>query len=315
MEERAPQLPISYLVPLKAAAADHDLVRYLGELAAVVDDVLLVDGSAPDVFAEHARALDGSVLHLPPELDVPNGKVANVLTGLAHARHDLVVTADDDVRWTEAGLRAAIVAMDDADVGRPQNHFDPAPWHARWDTGRILLNRSLGGDWPGTMLVRRAKLPDGYAADCLFENLELERTVRANGGRARVLHDVFVGRRPPSTGKFLEQRVRQAYDELARPWRFVIQLALLPVLLVGRGPVAWRLAVLGIGVAELGRRRDGGTRIWPPTAALWAPAWIAERSVTAWLALLAYRRGGVRFGGTRFRTAAHRHRRGAGRTA
>jgi hypothetical protein len=68
----------------------------------------------------------------------------------------VLVVGDDDVRWSRAQLVEALAGMDDGvDLIRPQNRFVPAPWHARWDTGRMLLNRAAGGDWPGTMVVRR----------------------------------------------------------------------------------------------------------------------------------------------------------------
>ncbi len=104
------------------------------------------------------------------------------------------------------------------------------PWHARWDTGRILLNRLTGGDWPGTLAVRRSILraTGGYDGRAMFENLELVRTVIAAGGHERVLLDAFVVRRPATTRHFWSQRVRQAYDELARPARLSVQLVVLP---------------------------------------------------------------------------------------
>jgi len=69
----------------------------------------------------------------------------------------------------------------------------------------------------------------------LFENLEMERTVRAGGGRVRALHDLYVARRPPSTRHFLGQRVRQAYDSLAQPGRLAAELAILPTVLIADG--------------------------------------------------------------------------------
>ncbi|MDQ1531419.1 MAG: hypothetical protein QOE37_1524, partial [Microbacteriaceae bacterium] len=49
-------------------------------------------------------------------------------------------------------------------------------------------------------------------------------------------------------------------------------------------------------------------RLFPPTAALWAPAWLTERAVCVWLALLALARGGVRYRDRRVRLAAHSQR-------
>jgi len=297
--------PVSYVLPLKAHAPDDELDGYLHRLAGEVDDLIVVDGSSDDLFGEHRRRWPAPVRHLRPATSTPMGKVGNVLTGLAAARHEIVVIADDDVRWTQEQLRRAVDGMADASVARPQNSFAPVPWHARWDTGRTLIHRALGGDWPGTLLVRRSALPCGYAGDALFENLELVRTARAQGGRERVLLDVVVERRPPTTAKFLEQRVRQAYDEWARPGYLLTELALLPAVVRWRGRGAAGVAAGAMALAEVGRRRAGGTAHWPPTAALWAPAWAAERAVTAWCAVALRAMGGVRFGENRLARAAH----------
>jgi hypothetical protein len=76
----------------------------------------------------------------------------------------------------------------------PQNYFDPLPWHAAWDSARILLNRGLGMDYPGTLAVRRAAFLSAgcYDGDVLFENLELMRTLRSDGAR--------LGSRPARSG-------------------------------------------------------------------------------------------------------------------
>jgi hypothetical protein len=299
-------LALSYILPLKAEAVDGDLVAYVRGLAREVDDVLVVDGSPDGVFRSHAVAWGPAVRHLRPEVELPMGKVANVRTGLAHARHDRVVIADDDVRWTTGALAEVVAALDHAEVVRPANHFDPERWHTRWDTGRALLARATGGDWPGTMAVRRSALPPfGYAGDCLFENLELVRTVKAMGGREQVRHDLLVPRRPPTARKFLEQRIRQAYDELARPARLLVELAIAPVLVLGRARAVVVMAAGAVGLAEIGRRRAGGSRVWPRTAALWAPLWVLERSITSWAAVLQRATGGARAWGSRIPRAAH----------
>ncbi|MGH1526586.1 hypothetical protein ACRAWC_22290 [Leifsonia sp. L25] len=54
----------------------------------------------------------------------------------------------------------------------------------------------------------------------------------------------------------------------------------------------------------MGRRRAGGHRLFPATAPLWAPAWLAERSVCVWLAVVERMRGGVRYSDGRLLRAA-----------
>jgi hypothetical protein len=299
-----------YVLPLRWAddAGLPELVAYLEGLRELID-VTVVDGSEPGLFAAHARALPPGVRHLPVQpRPGRNGKVAGVMTGLHAARHDRVVIADDDVRYDEGALRAVVGMLDAADLVRPQNVFVPAPWHARWDTGRTLLNRALGHDYPGTLAVRRRIVLDagGYDGDVLFENLELIRTVIAAGGRVVAADRIGVARRPPALRHFLRQRVRQAYDDFAQPVRLLAELAVLPVVLLSlRRPsrlLAGAVAVAAL--AEAGRRRAGGRRLFPATAALWAPAWLAERSVGVWLAVGARLRGGVRYSDGRLLRAA-----------
>ncbi|MBV8694457.1 MAG: glycosyltransferase family 2 protein [Ktedonobacteraceae bacterium] len=257
--------------------------------------VIVVDASPPDVFAVHAVNWSSFTTHIAPDahLRIANGKVKGVLTGLLRAKYEHLIIADDDVRYDLSALIRMIGLLDSFHAVRPQNYFAPLPWHALWDTGRTLLNRMTGGDWPGTLGVRRSMLQatDGYDGDVLFENLELTRTVQAAGGVEAVPLDLFVHRYPPSSHHFWSQRIRQAYDELARPWRFVILLTLLPMTLTLALYRHWISLVVGvlaiIGLAELGRRRGNGAAVFPFAASLFAPIWLAERAICIWLALAA----------------------------
>jgi hypothetical protein len=250
-------------------------------------------------------------MHIPPDGDLcyRNGKVNGVLTGLRHATHEKVVIGDDDVRYDVASLAEVLALLDSADLVGPQNYFHPRPWHATWDTARVLVNRAVGADFPGTFGLRRDVLgAEGYDGDVLFENLELVRTVRARGGRVVMPLNLYVRRLPPSTAHFIGQRIRQAYDEFARPHRLAIGLGYGPLLVLAtrRRPVLG-VAVVGavIAVAEWGRLRAGGARYFPISSSLLAPGWALERSVASWLACGARLRGGCRYAGSRLVLAAH----------
>jgi Glycosyltransferase like family 2 len=302
----------TYILPLRSerSLVERELTDYLRWLAQRAETIV-VDGSEPEIFAAHERAWGSFVVHVvpAPDLATPMGKVGGVLTGVRLASHEHLVIADDDVRYDDDALARINSALDDADVVRPQNYFVPLPWHAAWDTGRTLLNRLSGGDWPGTLGVRRSILlrTGGYDGRAMFENLELVRTVRAAGGREVVPLDLYVARRPSTTGHFWSQRVRQAYDELARPHRFALQLAMLPLamLLVHEYGVGALFACVGgvVVAAELGRRRGNGARVFRARASLFAPAWLAERALCSWLALGSL----VAFGGVPYRGRILRH--------
>ncbi|MFF2633212.1 glycosyltransferase [Microbacterium sp. NPDC058021] len=305
----APRLAGEYVLPLRwdDDAGLPELAHYLARLSGWID-VTVVDGSPAERFAAH-RAAWPFVRHVPPAVTGRNGKARGAMTGIRLARHDKVVIADDDVRYERRQLADVLDRLDRAALVRPQNVFVPTPWHARWDTGRTLVNRALGGDFSGTVALRAAALGEaGYDTDVLFENLELERTVRARGGRVDVASDVYVVRRPPEVRRFAEQRVRQAYDDFAQPLRLARELALLPMIgvLVGarRGASLAAVAVGVVALAAVGRARAGGRAQFRPTDCLWALPWMLERAVTVWIAVALRLRGGVRYRDTRIRRAA-----------
>jgi hypothetical protein len=173
-----------------------------------------------------------------------------------------------------------------------------------------LLNRAIGSDPPGTLAIRRSAFlrAGGYDGDVLFENLELIRTIAASGGRVVVRRNLAVVRLPPTTRRFFEQRIRQAYDEFARPPRLVASLAIAPLVITAMSRSRWAaggLAIAAIGVAEFGRRRDGGAAMFPAWTSAFAPLWLAERALCSWLAV-GFRvfRGGMPYRGRVLRRSA-----------
>lgn len=307
----------TYILPIKVAApASAELTGYLQGLSRLLP-VIVVDGSAPDVFAAHDAVWSRHVDHIPARSRTVNGKVAGIADGVAAASTPLVIIADDDVRYDDDALRRVISLLDEHPAVVPQNYFAPLPWHARWDSARSLLNRALGHDYAGTVGIRRQALlaSRGYCGAVLFENLEMLRTLSSQGHRVLQADDVYVARLPPSFRHFLGQRVRQAFDSGAQPYRQILELAGLPLLLLAsasgpRYPAG--VALLSILLAEAGRRRDGGTSVFPWHLSLWAPCWVGERSVCAWLAVGSRLRGGVHYSGQRLATSAHPVRRLAG---
>lgn len=310
-------LELSYVVPVRwrDGGQRRELASYLAEIGPHCAETIVVDGSPTEVFAANAEAWGGFVTHVSPLPDERwlMGKVSGVRTGIRLASHERVVIADDDVRYDPEALRRTARLLDAYDLVRPQNYFSSLPWHARWDTARTLLNRCFGRDYPGTLAVRRSRLLaiGLYDGDVLFENLELIRTVRADGGSDVAPLDLYVAREPPSSAHFWGQRTRQAYDDFALPLRMALWLAVLPLLALA--PQRTRLAPLAaaasVACAERGRRRAGGAARFPASSSLLAPIWVLERAVCAWLAVLQRLRfGGVRYGDSVIPTAAHSER-------
>ncbi|MDQ4144787.1 MAG: glycosyltransferase family 2 protein [Actinomycetota bacterium] len=299
---------LTYVLPLKwdESSDVYEMANYLKWLSRRCD-VIVVDGSAPELFDLHAAAWSSSakVIAPDPDLDYAMGKVNGVVTGIRHADSDFVLIGDDDVRYDDAQLQRIRIELEDVELVRPQNYFDPLPWHAAWDTARTLLNRSFWADYPGTLGIRRAffmSLGGTYDGNTMFENLELMRTVEAGGGSISSPLDLYVRRMPPDSAHFFSQRVRQAYDDFAQPPRLLFFLSLLPVVVATsprrRKRILAGIAGAAIAMAELGRQRAGGTKVFPPHTSLLAPAWVAERAVCSWLALRSRLvKGGIPYAG------------------
>ena len=111
-----------YILPLRWTDDSDlpDLAAYLRRLTDWIA-VTVVDGSAPDLFEQHRRVFPPTVRHLRPMAatgnDRPgkvgagrggNGKVAGVMTGVRASTADLLVIADDDVRYTLESLAAVV---------------------------------------------------------------------------------------------------------------------------------------------------------------------------------------------------------------
>jgi hypothetical protein len=308
-------LDLAYVLPFRSSDEESldSLTEYLTWLAPRVD-VIVVDGSDARVFAENHRVWGSLVTHIAVRegLAFKNGKVSGVTTGIEYSRREKVIVADDDVRYDQEGLERMGELLEAYDLVRPQNYFDPSPWHALWDSGRTLLNRAVSADYPGTLGLRREMFvaAGGYDGDVMFENLELIRTIEVAGGTCLSAPDLYVRRVPPSTRRFLSQRSRQAYDDLAQPVKAVAFLAFWPVLKrLQHRRRWWALTVVACGaviVAEKGRRSHGGTRLFSPVASAAAPLWLLERASFIWVALAQRMTGGVRYRGERILVAANR---------
>ncbi len=70
-----------------------------------------------------------------------------------------------------------------------------------------------------------------------------------------------------------------------RPGRLFAALAVVPAVALGGLRAALVLAFAGLVTAEAGTRRAEGQRVFPPFTTMFTPVRIAERAVSAWLAL------------------------------
>ena len=259
--------PCTYIVNLESEIDEREAQAFAAYLSTLSADVVVLD-SAPR-FEERNHILRWVAQHVAvaPQTD------ALEHLGEAPAAEKIIV-AGAGSRYTAEAITRMCELLDRHDAVEPEEYVQPLPWWGGIDAGRLLLHR--GVDQPSrhsTFALRRSAFRPipGVDGRDLLDPYEAK--------------DVFVRREPPAFVHWLRARLRE-------PVRPNVFLALMPVLLVmaivGGAQVAAGYGAL-IAFASLLvaiRGRAGAGRFFPLHACLFAPLWIAERSITGyWFAI------------------------------
>ncbi|MEY2574397.1 MAG: hypothetical protein QOJ87_2610 [Verrucomicrobiota bacterium] len=305
----------TYLLPIRRAAFSEaeaeQLAAYFQTLKGAFCDVLVVDGSPAQVFAQHAAIWRSVCRHEPVDRSFGylNDKVNGIHTGVRLASTEKIILADDDIRYGAAEIERVSELLENFDVVRPQNFLSPLPWWGRTEAARMLINRATlrTADYPGTCAFRRSVMlrVGPYDGDVLFDNEEIIRHFARAGATISYAINLFVRKRPPTFRKWIEQRPRQAYEDFGLRAKTALFLSL-PIFTiwiscaVGRKALLLYFAALiaaAMVIALVGRLRGVAARHFPLSICLFAPLWILERTLSTYWALYWYfTRGGYPFG-------------------
>jgi hypothetical protein len=305
----------TYLLPIRRAvfseAEAQEFVVYFEMLRAADCELIVVDGSPPEVFAQHHALWSPLARHetVDKRFGYKNDKVNGIHTGVELATCEKIVLADDDIRYTAADLEKMRALLDEYEMVRPQNYLSPLPWWARMESARMLINRATlkTGDYPGTCAFRRSTMLrlGHYDGDVLFDNEEIIRHFARFGASVHYAIDFFVQKRPPTLRKWKEQRPRQAYEDFGLRGKTALFL-ILPMLIIASafvaGTAGFMLCVVLISIFATALACAGGARgeageYIPGWICLYAPLWVFERSFsTYWAVYWYFRHGGYPFG-------------------
>jgi len=305
----------TYLLPIRrtsfSPAEATELIDYFRMLHEAGCEVLVVDGSPPEIFARNAAAWDSLSRHEPVDrrFGYLNDKVNGIHTGVERAACEKIILADDDIRYTASSLAQTLALLEQVEVVRPQNFLSPLPWWARMEAARMLINRATlrTADYPGTCAFRRSEMlaAGHYDGDVLFDNEEIIRHFARRGLTINYALNLFVRKRPPVFRKWLEQRPRQAYEDFSLRAKTALFFSLAPLGLIaflmgglsGGAIYLGVLAIASISIALAGRRRGRAAEFFSRWLCFWAPLWLLERAFsTYWALYWLVRRGGYPFG-------------------
>jgi hypothetical protein len=305
----------AYLLPVRrnsfSAPESNEWRAYFHEVSTAGCDIIVVDGSPGEIFAQHEAVFGNIVTHLRVDRHFGhlNDKVNGVHTGMAFTRANKIILADDDIRYTSETLSTVLRLLEIYEVVRPQNFLFPLPWWARIEAARMLINRGTlrFADYPGTCAFRRdAFMRAGdYDGDVLFDNEEIIRNFARQNLSIAYATNLFVRKRPPTFQKWLEQRPRQAYEDFGLRIKTSLFAAILPLAIALAtlfGPRSLlvyitALVFISLALALRGWIRGRARRVIPQGAIFFAPLWLMERSVSTYVAFYWYLvRGGYPFG-------------------
>ena len=306
----------NYIVPIRREKFSKfeawEFADYFKNLAAAGCEVLVIDGSPPEVFAEHDKIWSDVCRHehVDPRFQNLNDKVNGVHTGVALATNEKIILADDDIRYDKIDIERMCALLDQFEVVRPQNYLrDVVRIWALMESARMLINRATlrTADYPGTSGFRRQTFLNAgeYDGDVLFDNEELIRHFARRGAHIAYENDFFILKRAPTFRKWLEQRPRQAYEDFELRGKTLLFGSILPLAILiavfgGIFAFAWFGLFVGIiatGVAIVGRKRGVATQYFDFHAPFYAGSWVFERAISTWVAIYwRIRYGGYPFG-------------------
>ncbi|SHF39260.1 Glycosyltransferase, catalytic subunit of cellulose synthase and poly-beta-1,6-N-acetylglucosamine synthase [Seinonella peptonophila] len=244
------------IIPLLAEEGDElkSLADYIVGFDAAIDSdfpfpvqVVVVDQSDDSAANYLDNRLSGTtrVLHYRPTEEErkrgKNGKLNNVVAGLALAKYDRILLVDDHYRVSPETLKELYPYYDKYDGGfQMLPRFDTYPLGVLVDMAGAFVTCLLSGIqfFGHNAFWKNAVDIDTFPKDVLFDDFAIFRHIKRRGRAVGFVRRIALECTQSSDHKFLQQRVRYAYENLFGGWKLQVSLLLcnwmviLPVLQV-----------------------------------------------------------------------------------
>lgn len=304
MEPKTRERRCSYVVSIEQTPSPdelRDLAAYLSSLGVAGCEVVVLDASPREAFDAHARVLRWVARHTAVDSvhRTRSGALDLVRGGAAVATLEKVIVATHDVRYTSDAVAEICAQLESHEVVEPQDYLDPLPWWGGIEAGRILLHRGVEPqpDHGATLAFRRSAIQTLRLLHVLEASDDMARRLETAGAEVFAGTSIFVRRQPGAFREWLERRPRAAGDDLALPMKSFFFLSLLPLMLLLATVGDLRLAATYGGIIAFAsfalavRGRVGASEQFPLHAALYAPLWVLERSLSVYWAVFQRMRG------------------------
>jgi cellulose synthase/poly-beta-1,6-N-acetylglucosamine synthase-like glycosyltransferase/peptidoglycan/xylan/chitin deacetylase (PgdA/CDA1 family) len=227
--------PVSVIVP--AYNEEVGIAAAVASLAANDHphvEIVVVDDGSTDRTAEIVAALDDEKVRLIRQAN--SGKPAALNTGIAAARHEIVVLVDGDTIFEPDTIRQLVAPLADDRVGAVSGNTKVGNRRGllgRWQHIEYVMGFNLDRRMhdllfclptvPGAAgAFRREALADvgGVSADTLAEDTDLTMALNRAGWRVVYAPDARAWTEAPATlGQLWRQRYRWCYGTLQAAWK------------------------------------------------------------------------------------------------
>ncbi|CAM3772622.1 glycosyltransferase [Mesobacillus zeae] len=319
-------MKISIIIPIKSTLNKdlRDFTNYIislsSQLQKTESQIIIADESelASHLFMKEKFKNRSNISHIIPDDEIRTGandKLNGIYAALKYVRYDNILLVDDHYRITYSTLQRLANYFNQYDCFKGTPKFDAFPFSVKIDLcGLFIVNMLDYRKQYSGHLAFKKKLIDEHGfpdRDALFDEFAMEKHFRKNQYSIGYIREASLeATQSISMKKFLEQRVRYAYENIAFPIRFVFFLSILPLLLLllitnNLLPLyfAAALTIGAMSVSFIGQLKYG-KGIVPRHTFLYSAIWFWFYPFTSWLSIYKYFTGGVEFGGNKVRKAA-----------
>lgn len=242
---------ITLIIPvlLKKGPEHTSLADYLVKFAGSVNSVpfpvqvIIADQSESEVYDYLEQRLKGTgVEHFKPTEKEnrrgKNGKLNNIHAALQRARFDRVLILDDHYRVKPDTLVHLYQYYKDYAAFNMMPRFDRFPLGVLVDlAGAFVVCLLTGRQFFGHNAVRKSAIDMGtFPASVLWDEIAITKYIEERGHRVGFIKDIALEcTQQISLRKFMQQRVRYAYENLYQAWQIIplllsIHLIIYPLL-------------------------------------------------------------------------------------
>lgn len=313
---------ISIIIPVKSSDQNTvaQLCRYLysldNELAekSIKYEIIVADECSSDLV-EQFEQLSKSAKHMihivPQDRSGKNDKLNGVYAAIEYTKNDYYLIIDDHYRITATEIIDIIPCFKEYDLFKVVPIFENYSIDVMIDLAgfffRCITDKTK--QFAGHIAMKSSLYKEyGFPnRDGLYDEYIVEKYYADKGAHIGFPRNKFLSATQKiSVNKFLEQRVRYAYENIAFPLRFSIHLCLLPVfILLMSKAVECAIILFGLYcfcimlISFWGQFKFGKKHI--PPIFLFAPVWHLTYWITSWIALFLFCTKGVSFGENRIR--------------